>query len=698
MANVNNIKIGDKTPDAIMSPHSKKYKLNFKDWVITEGCIVEISDDGGKVQIKKFNPKKYCLKADTEKLAPLTQADWEAFAYPWFVKIEGLENALTNLDTKVNDRNTTTYPGSHVTNTYSNSLYYIKGFSLCPLLNSVDEEMWRVYPWDMGVHGLDSYGNRPYKDWGYGGNTVGYINDYDRVRVISNTSMTYTTPLIPCIGIYGNFTNVDSEGFVDISDSPITITFFENSEYLDSHNDEFWKVYYGNSLVYEKDKTVDNCLIRYYKGYITEKDGDISAGIRVFPTVYPDLDLDKAVYKWPNASDITDLNSYNITNLKLEQEIFNSNSYVDWFSNSFANYSHLADYYNLKLGGTKILNTEDRPLVLDIIAEGDLSTSLFRTLDGLFCYGISSSQTNINYLKIRLKRLTSNDSWIVSTAQKMLYKFKGSVDIVSVNHLGEELEGRTVFVPTQLDGTFEYADIDVIKREWLSLSRCNSIPWVCDGSSITEFQSTENPQIITIKKVGNFYNPSYYKWPEGIMYDEETQTYKRENTIGWAQQAFANCSNLTRIEPIINVRFVHSVEQIKWMFTGCSKLTHLRLQGLNCFNWDFTSSDLQLDNLDAESIKYIFDNLEDLQKYPFNANNTDSINDDPTTVGIERAFPVPEGESFDYVNFRTKTSSNGLSVIIPQIWADKGYITEEIVNTARSKGWKVVLNAMPLSL
>lgn len=82
-------------------------------------------------------------------------------------------------------------------------------------------------------------------------------------------------------------------------------------------------------------------------------------------------------------------------------------------------------------------------------------------------------------------------------------------------------------------------------------------------------------------------------------------------------------------------------------------------------------------NLDVESIKYIFDNAEDLVTYKYNSANIDPNN-------VLSGYPDIQ---WDRINIRSSISENGLTINCPIEWQDK--ITTEMVSQMNAKGWTV---------
>ena len=109
-----------------------------------------------------------------------------------------------------------------------------------------------------------------------------------------------------------------------------------------------------------------------------------------------------------------------------------------------------------------------------------------------------------------------------------------------------------------------------------------------------------------------------YRLPElpqyGATRDAKTNVLRPTD---YAPQVFNQCKALTKIGPILDFRYVKPASAYL-IFGGCTALTDLRLKNLNHGSWDFTEKAINgvvhgnLSALDADSIKYLIDNLSDL--------------------------------------------------------------------------------------
>lgn len=587
MANINNIRLGKDYPESIRFPsylENHNYKILFTDWIVSDGCIIDISNDGTTLTIKKFNPKKYCIKANTSSFTPMSKDEWAEFAVPWYLTLSGINNTLLTLNTSTNDAGTTTNPGSHRISPSGapTSYYYVKGFSLQPLDTQYDEELFRQYPWDMGVSGLDEYGERPYKDWGYGGPTFGFINDGNKVRVISNSSMYYSKQtLIPCIGIYGYFTNTDDDGFVDISDNPITIKVFNEGSIVDLSTKECWDVYVGNTKVYHKDKTIENCWKKY--GLATETYVDNEGNIKEYG------------YK-----KVTNISGYSFDGGLVLPEV------VDWKNN----------IYDLSWN-IKIANIEFWEKLRNWF-DNNYTTHQMIVKMPLFAYSNIGGK-----ITLKFKEWFDDEQTI---PQQYLYSariFQGST-IEKVHFIMENgcsfSSGNGLFLGSSLNEiTFDSPKGYLIGATDVSgmLSQCgklttyphNLINW---GVNRTNVKSNG----ISCTLIG--YCFEYSPFVEIPSYNQSDR-YADDNTIiftSFCDQVFNGCSKLVTIGPVLDLCIVNPNNSGYNMF-NCPTLEDVRIKNLNHGSWSFDGVNRgiyigNLPNLNQESITYLIENAADL--------------------------------------------------------------------------------------
>lgn len=98
---------------------------------------------------------------------------------------------------------------------------------------------------------------------------------------------------------------------------------------------------------------------------------------------------------------------------------------------------------------------------------------------------------------------------------------------------------------------------------------------------------------------------------------------EEDNTIVPArttEYAFSNCKSLTTVGPILNM-ILANPQSARGLFTNCNVLSSIRIKNLNHGNWNFdgvTRDNMYhgtLKALNADSVKYLFDNLTDLTTY-----------------------------------------------------------------------------------
>ena len=188
------------------------------------------------------------------------------------------------------------------------------------------------------------------------------------------------------------------------------------------------------------------------------------------------------------------------------------------------------------------------------------------------------------------------------------------------------------FIPLQLNATFEGAQIPIIKREWLTWTHLTNLPYAFEmNNNLTEIQANDGEEIVLFPH--NYLNADEGRlgWPYFYRYTTDSNgnvTSKISVNEGYSIiQAFDRCPKLEKIEPILNVKYLPNESFVYYAFGSSPNITHLRLKGINNFNWDFTNTtNFGLTALDETSIKYIFDNAEDLVTTKYNQSNVNINN------------------------------------------------------------------------
>ena len=155
-----------------------------------------------------------------------------------------------------------------------------------------------------------------------------------------------------------------------------------------------------------------------------------------------------------------------------------------------------------------------------------------------------------------------------------------------------------------------------------------------------------------------------YRLPEipqyGATRDAATNTLTFTN---YSPQTFNQCKALTKIGPILDFRYLEPANA-SLIFGGCTALTDLRLKNLNHGSWRFDEKAINgivhgnLSALDAESVKYLIDNLSDL---------TVTSSDDEHAISAVRTAELH----------------------CPSTWTS---ITDAQVTAANAKGWRIFIN------
>lgn len=155
-----------------------------------------------------------------------------------------------------------------------------------------------------------------------------------------------------------------------------------------------------------------------------------------------------------------------------------------------------------------------------------------------------------------------------------------------------------------------------------------------------------------------------YRLPELPQYGATRDAATNVLTfIDFAPQAFNQCKALAKIGPILDFRYLEPANA-SLIFGGCTALTDLRLKNLNHGSWRFDEKAINgvvhgnLSALDAESVKYLIDNLSDL---------TVTSSDDEHAISEVRTAELH----------------------CPSTWTS---ITDAQVTAANAKGWRIFIN------
>lgn len=221
-----------------------------------------------------------------------------------------------------------------------------------------------------------------------------------------------------------------------------------------------------------------------------------------------------------------------------------------------------------------------------------------------------------------------------------------------------EVEFENVARSQDISGAFEFCG---------NLLKLPKINW---GDGNYSFNSTDASGVVTVVtyKVpcsnAGFAFEYCYRLPEIPQYGSTRDAATNTLTfVDYSPQTFNQCKALTKIGPILDFRYLKPANAYL-IFGGCTALTDLRLKNLNHGSWDFTEKAINgvvhgnLSALDADSVKYLIDNLSDL---------TVTSSDDEHAISEVRTAELH----------------------CPSTWTS---ITDAQVTAANAKGWRIFIN------
>lgn len=432
---------------------------------------------------------------------------------------------------------------------------------------------------------------------------------------------------------------------------------------------ECWDIYQGTEHIYHKDKTVDNCIVKYFGNK------DSSGKITINESSTGKLVL-------PDFSELTDIQNYDTNNFKISGSSTEaSNTYVDWLNQGYEkNLENMTDpLYTMVSNGCygclKCNNSSDKPVKIYVPLGSDANQNSHEISDYL-TFNNALGGSDVNYLQIIFKDRGLANKNSISTAMRSFQNLKCK----EFDFIHEESDGTIVypyecgwgFKPIQLRAAFEGSNIKLFKQEWMSWSRVTMIPYAFDHcSELTEIQSyheefTFYPHNISKEQgQGNSSTENNYLWPYFIGGNPEDWS---------ADHGFWNCEKLKRIEPVMDVHWWANPGSYTSLFKGSPNIEYVKLRGLNNMDWDFTSENLYLPKLNAECILFMLVRLADQVSTPYNASNIDTNN-------VSSNYP---GVYFDHKNIRSSRSVSGLKVTIPDEWRGFCFSTQH--------GWTIYTN------
>lgn len=608
MANINNIRLGRDYPDNIRFPsyaapignqftyfgniipkdNTNADKAPEGQWEINDDCEVEIISPR-KIAIKKFKIDNWIIRRKTGPDVNEQTDEIDLFGETFKIKVTGLDYVHNNIIchtqgsnipdgfTKAYARpawdNWTVYwwPGQ-----YTEGDNYARGLLIQGCINYIASQK--------EIDGSTHMGRAP----GAMG-SVEYINDGEYgVRGWYGIGCRGI-----CIGLFGGVQNAaeyldDSNGayrVYDISDHPIYIDLDiqDTINYpIDLSTKECWDAYVGNTKLYHRDKTIENCWKKY--GLATETYVDDEGNTKEYGYIKV---TNVSGYSFKGGLILPEVIDWedNIENICWNFKIANTDFWEkvrNWFDNNYTTFSMITKplFAQSNIGGRiqiklKEWENEEEGLPQYYLYAGRfLQGSTIESIHFISENECSFSSGNGMFIGSSLKQITfeSPKGWLI-----------GATDMSGI--LSQC--GNLTSYPYNLINWG--ANRTNVKANGIM---CTLMGWFCEYTPLIEIPS----------------------------FDQENRE-SDDNTIifaTYAPQVFNGCNSLTKIGPICDLSIVIPNSNNTTNMFNCPNLTDVRIKNLNHGNWSFdgiTRNEGYIGNLpllNQESIEYLFNNLADL--------------------------------------------------------------------------------------
>lgn len=652
MADIKNLKIGGENPDAIMfarpyQPMANQF-MYFGSLVpkSTSGWGTEapageweINDDWGvefvttrKLLIKKFKIDTWGIR---RKWSSATKADYANNT----VRVTGI-----------------TYLNGNVIKANADNLEEVTGF--VPAYGTSWGTVW--YPGQNSsgkyVQGLVVTGCGIYTESfnQYGDASYDFNRD-SSYGIRDNRDHTINDGVIPpgmgvdnargiCIGIFGGVQNAtdymdNSNGayrVYDISDHPLTIDLdvVDASAAIDYSSVESWDAYIGDTQVYHKDKTIDNCLKKYK--YVKEVATDDFTAVQIV----------KDISFGNNIIVPVPVDFENLFGNSERRVSFNINASNGDFWNAVKQHASNIGMYLVntdydKINGTFQNSNIDGAITIKVLNGGNIAAE--RMFENTLL-------SEINFTYVDDEGIESNNRF---TSLNTLFKSTPNLKTITTTYL---LQGR------DMSGCFEYSGIE-------------KIPGIINYASMALHPMTIGEVVVMVTDNLTAY---YCDGCSNLTKIDRCSESSNDRFSGYnvitlhsGHYMFNSCNKLLTIDPVLDIRYVRP-NDAQNMFNNCTALADVRVKGLNHGNWHFdgsTSGDGivhgNLISLDKDSIEYLFANLIDLT-----ARDPDLVYDG------SNGNAVAANPAVDSAN-----------LYCPSSW--QANITSEMISAANAKGWHI---------
>lgn len=521
--------------------------------------------------------------------------------------------------------------------------YYVHGLWLAPCRNT--NIYW--WPWDLGVSG------GALKDVNNGAHYWGYIQDGYNKNITKDMNTNFPANgwandgWKVALTIYSNTTTA-----LDLGDNPITITFlddrFDNCTFTASSGSEY--TVSNDKRTITINKVGKNHIACYIEPPAAQKtlEGIRKLLTNVYANVHGLTIHTKEVDKPVDPSSVRCWTVYKGADVLYHENKTKENAWEAFnliTTETIGKEGKLIAKSFVGLDGTKKLPT------LDVYKDSDFYS---KAADGKVTFqrfnGILNNKEVAAKVKEWFATHTISQTFINSSNRTKGLFYASDIDgTVTLNIDEANISGVAEFADSNIEkviintGTvtslhelfYRAGNLREVEFENAARSQdisgafefCNNLlklPKINWSDGNWSFNSTDaSGNVTTIEFKVPCSNACYafeycYRLPELPQYGATRDAKTNVLTFtDYAPQVFNQCKALTKIGPILDFRYVKP-SSAYLIFGGCTALTDLRLRNLNHGSWDFTEKAINgvvqgnLSALDADSIKYLIDNLSDL--------------------------------------------------------------------------------------
>lgn len=571
MADINNIKIGSSNPDAVMFDEPlNRLKTSVFDWY-------KFANDAGGYWVRGL------------WLAPVSP--WGIYSWPWDLGVpngalkdinngwarwgyvrDGIGKNITSSMTKNFPANVSGNYHVAITIWFNTPNYtdddgnQFLDISDNPIVITFNDERFDDYNWVMTDGGI--------AEWSEDKRTI----TIQRIKGLTSSGSRASKSFVVC---QSNNTDKTIEKiredlynvYADVSGLSVN----DGIDFTDETSVECWNAYMGDTQVYHKDRTLENCWKKY--GYVAKESAVIWGNDK--------KEVKEYVVKLPSGKNILPkLDNYNsLANCKFH-DISPANTEI---------WSGIRNWYkNNTIDGTILA-------IPSIVDDGGMS--LARTFWN--CTGFSELTLNLefndaynsgedNWFGTGIEEITFNTNYPISSPQRW---FRGMSKLKTIKYSCES--------SPYLFGVASTVDM---------FGGCSSIEEY--PARMIDWGTHRNIQNTTTRKA----TLTQYTFDKCAKLKKVPSYINGDDIVCcYLKHMFNNCNALTTIEPILDVaeQTCKPSSAENW-FNGCNALTSVKIKGLNHGDWYFdgtTNNGVKhgdLSNLDEVSVQYLFNNLADL--------------------------------------------------------------------------------------